>query len=154
MAAALVHCKLVRCVSDQGRGPNCFVVYSVFCVGRLSHVGAVSHYALGRNFPIICDLSTVSLIRTWARETRTWSTELIVVNQLQNVTCFVSLQYFLLAEIPLSLFVCLFLFWSRWVFLFLFFFSVCLFPLHLRDICFYFTYCLEVRPVFTEPGPA
>lgn len=115
--------------------------------GRLSHIGAVSHYALGRNFRIICDLSTVSLIRTWARQTRTWSTELIAVNQLQNVTCFISLQYFWLS-LNSSFSFCLFLFWFRWFFCF-FFFSVCLFPSHLRRICFYFTYCLEVRPVFT-----
>lgn len=80
--------------------------------------------------------------------------ELIVVNQLQNVACFISLQYFLICLISTFSF-CLFLFWFRWgVFLFCFVFSVCLFPSHLTDICFYFTDCLELRPVFTESGPA
>lgn len=95
------------------------------CVERLSHVDAVSQCALGRYFWIIYDPNTVNLIRMWARETRIWYKELIVVNQLQNVACFISLRYFLICLISTSSFCFLFLF--RWGFV-LFFCLVVSFP--------------------------
>lgn len=65
-------------------------MYSVFLVGQLSYLGAISHYAVGRNFLIICGLNTVLLT-----EGRMWTAELVLL-QKSNMLCVITIFFNLL----------------------------------------------------------